>query len=134
MTEHVTVKTGFKKLPDSDALALAGTVIKGAFVDKVIAAAPPFDEATLQTAMDDLKGAIAAQAQAGRGTVVTAVKKKKRNVLDGLLRKLAHYVQANCNDDVQLVVKTGFQAKTASAKSFSRLSPKALFSENVNAG
>ena len=34
MTEHVTVKTGFKKLPDSDALALAGTVIKGAFVDK----------------------------------------------------------------------------------------------------
>ena len=90
--------------------------------------------ATLQTAMDDLKGAIAAQAQAGGGTVVTAVKKKKRNVLDGLLRKLAHYVQANCNDDVQLVVKTGFQAKTASAKSFSRLSPKALFSENVNAG
>ena len=55
MTEQVTVKTGFKKLPDSDALALAGTVIKGAFVDKVIAAAPPFDEATLQTAMDDFR-------------------------------------------------------------------------------
>ena len=65
----------------------------------------------MQTAVDDLKGAIAAQAQAGGGTVVTAVKKKKRNVLDGLLRKLAHYVQANCNDDVQLVVKTGFQCQ-----------------------
>jgi len=105
MTEQVTVKTGFKKLPDSDALALAGTVVKGVFVDKVIAAAPPFDEVTLQTAMDDLKGAIAAQAQARGGTVVTAVKKKKRNVLDALLRKLAHYVQANCNDDTQLVVR-----------------------------
>jgi hypothetical protein len=121
MTEQVTVKTGFKKLPDSDALALAGTVLKGVFVDKVIAAAPPFDEATLQTAMDDLKGAIAAQAQAGGGTVVTAAKKKKRNVLDALLRKLAHYVQANCNDDAQLVVKTGFQAKTASVKSQTQL-------------
>ena len=104
MTEQVTVKTNVKRLSDPDAIAFAGTVIKGVYVDKVIAAAPPFDEATLQTAVDDLKGAIAAQAQAGGGTVVTAVKKKKRNVLDGLLRKLAHYVQANCNDDVQLVV------------------------------
>ena len=99
MTEQVTVKTNVKRLSDPDAIAFAGTVIKGVYVDKVIAAAPPFDEATLQTAVDDLKGAIAAQAQAGGGTVVTAVKKKKRNVLDGLLRKLAHYVQANCNDD-----------------------------------
>jgi hypothetical protein len=133
MTEQVTVKTGFKKLNDSDALALAGTVIKGVFVDKVIAAAPPFDEATLQTAMDDLKGAIAAQAQAGGGTVVTAVKKKKRNVLDGLLRKLAHYVQANCNDDVQLVVKAGFQARATSARSQTQLDKATILSvENVH--
>jgi len=121
MTQQVTVKTNVKRLSDPDAIAFAGTVIKGVCVDKVIAAAPPFDEATLQTAVDDLKGAIAAQAQAGGGTVVTAVKKKKRNVLDGLLRKLAHYVQANCNDDVQLIVKTGFQAKTASVKSQTQL-------------
>ena len=133
MTEQVTVKTGFKKLPDSDALALAGTVVKGVFVDKVIAAAPPFDEATLQTAVDDLKGAIAAQAQAGGGTVVTAIKKKKRNVLDGLLRKLAHYVQANCNDDVQLVVKAGFQARATSARSQTQLDKATILSvENVH--
>ena len=25
--------------------------------------------------------------------------------------EVAHYVQANCNDDVQLVVKTGFQCQ-----------------------
>src|SRR5436309_13153355 len=60
----------------------------------------------------DLTGAIAAQAQAGGGTAVTAVKNKKRSVLDGLLRRLAQYVQANCNDDVQFVLKSGFQAKT----------------------
>ena len=68
MTEQVTVKTNVKRLSDPDAIAFAGTVIKGVYVDKVIAAAPPFDEATLQTAVDDLKGAIAAQAQAGGGT------------------------------------------------------------------
>ena len=76
MNEQVTVKTGFKKLSDSQALATAGAVIKGVFVDKAIAAAPPFDEATLQTAVDDLTGAIAAHAQAGGGTAVTAVKNK----------------------------------------------------------
>src|SRR2546428_6498996 len=91
----VTVKTGFKKLSDSQALAIAGAVANGLFVDKAIAAAPPFDETTLQTAVDDLTGAIAAQAQAGGCTAVTAVKNKKRSVLDGLLRRLAQYVQAN---------------------------------------
>ncbi|OLD19164.1 MAG: hypothetical protein AUI91_09110 [Acidobacteria bacterium 13_1_40CM_3_56_11] len=76
MNEQVTIKTGFKKLSDSQALAIAGAVINGVFVDKAIAAAPPFDETTLQTAVDDLTGAIAAQAQAGGGTAVTAVKNK----------------------------------------------------------
>ena len=40
--------------------------------------APSFDQATLQTAVDDLKGAITTQAQAGGGTVLTAVKKNVR--------------------------------------------------------
>jgi hypothetical protein len=85
------------------------------------------------TTADDLKRAIAAQAQAGGGTVVTAVKKKKRNVLDGLLCKLAHYVQANCNDDVQLVVKAGFQAKTSSARSQTQLDKATILSvDNVH--
>jgi len=98
MIQEVTVKTGFKKLSDSEALAIAGAVLKGVYADKAISAAPPFDQTTLQTAVDDLTGAIAVQAQAGGGTAVTAVKNKKRNALDGLLRKLAHYVQANCNE------------------------------------
>jgi len=32
MTEKITVKTGFRKLSDSQAIAMAGTVIKGVFV------------------------------------------------------------------------------------------------------
>ena len=124
----VTVKTGFKKLSDSQALAIAGAVINGLFVDKAIAAAPPFDETTLQTAVDDLTGAIAAQAQAGGCTAVTAVKNKKRSVLDGLLRRLAQYVQANCNDDVQFVLKSGFQAKTTAVRSQTPLDKATILS------
>src|SRR5438876_5492278 len=117
MTQKVIVLTGFAKLSDAEALATAGAVIKGIYVDKVFAAPPPFDEATLRTSVDDLTGSIATQAQAGGGTTVTTVKNKKRDVLDGLLRKLAHYVQANCNDDVQVVLNSGFQAKTTAVRS-----------------
>jgi len=128
MIQEVTVKTGFKKLSDSEALAIAGAVLKGVYADKAISAAPPFDQTTLQTAVDDLTGAIAVQAQAGGGTAVTAVKNKKRNALDGLLRKLAHYVQANCNDDVQLVLKSGFQAKTIPVRSQTQLDKAKILS------
>jgi len=113
MTQKVIVKTGFQNLSDSEAIALAGAVIKGVYVDK---ATPPVDQQTLETAVDDVNGAIVAQA-AGGGTAATVVKNKKREVLNGLLRKLAHYVQANCNDDLQFVVNSGFQAKTASVRS-----------------
>jgi hypothetical protein len=68
MTQKVIVLTGFNKLSDSQALAIAGAVIKGVYAAKAIAAPPPFDEAPLQTAVDDLTGAIAAQAhQVGYG-------------------------------------------------------------------
>src|SRR3989442_618047 len=41
MTRKVIVLTGFAKLSDAEALATAGAVIKGIYVDKVFAA-PPF--------------------------------------------------------------------------------------------
>src|SRR5207247_9904676 len=58
----------------------------------------------------------------------TAVKNKKRSVLDGLLRKVAQYVQANCNDDVQFVLKSGFQAKTTPVRSQTPLDKATILS------
>jgi Fibronectin type III domain len=115
MNQKVIVKTGFQGLSDSQAIALAGAVIKGAYAEKA-SATPPVDQQTLQTALDDLNGAIVAVQAAGGGTTAIVVKNKKRAVLNGLLRKLAHYVQANCNDDVQFVTNSGFQAKTVNAR------------------
>ena len=116
MNTKVTVKTGFGVLSDSQAIATAGAVLKGVYAEKSLAT-PPVDQATLQTAVDDLNGSIAALQAQGGGRAATVVKKKKREVLNDLLRKLAHYVQANCNDDVQIVLNSGFQAKTTSVRS-----------------
>jgi hypothetical protein len=118
MNQKLIVKTGFSSLSDSEAIALAGAV-KGVYAEKALAT-PPVDQQTLQTALDDVNGAIAAQA-AGGGTAATVVKNKKRAVLDGLLRKLAHYVQANCNDDLQIVTNSGFQARAVAVRSTATL-------------
>ena len=116
MNTKVTVKTGFGVLSDSQAIATAGAVIKGVYAEKSLAT-PPVDQAALHTAVDDLNGSIAALQAQGGGIAATSLKNKKREVLNGLLRKLAHYVQANCNDDVQIVLNSGFQAKTTSVHS-----------------
>ncbi len=63
MTQKVIVLTGFAKLSDAEVRAAAGAVIKGICVDKVFAAPPPFDEATLRTSLDDLSGAITARSE-----------------------------------------------------------------------
>ena len=40
----------------------------------------------------------------------------------------AHYIQANCNDDVQLVLKSGFQARTISVRSQIQLDKTTILS------
>ncbi len=49
-------------------------------------------------------------------------------MLDGLLRRLSQYVQANCNDDVQFVLKSGFQAKTTPVRSQTPLDKATILS------
>src|SRR5438045_1095203 len=117
MAEEVIVLQGFKKMSDSQALATAGAVLKGLYADKTLAANVPVEAAALQTSMDDLNAAIAVQTQGGGGTLATTVKNKERQVLNGQLRKLAHHVQANCNDDIQVVLNCGFQAKATATRS-----------------
>jgi hypothetical protein len=116
MNTKVTVKTGFGVLSDAQAIATAGAVIKGLYAEKSLATAP-VDQATLQTAVDNLNGSIATLQAQGGGMAATTTKNKYREALDGLLRKLAHHVQANCNDDVQIVLNSGFQARTTSVRS-----------------
>lgn len=75
--QQVNVKSTFSKLSDADALTQAGAVMKGIFVDKVISAQPPVDQATFQAAIDDVNAAIIAAAQSGGGTTMITVKNAK---------------------------------------------------------
>jgi hypothetical protein len=69
---------------------------------------PPVDLADVQAALTVFSAAIAAQASGG--VHATSDKNKKRHALVVLLRKLASYVQGNCDDDVTTLLSSGFQA------------------------
>jgi hypothetical protein len=104
MATFIRVMLGFQRLSDSQIISLAGAVLKGlpAFTN------PPVDLLKLlETALDELNAAIAAQAHGG--AAATAEKNNKREAVIALLRQLAHYAQDNCGNDRAKLLSSGFQ-------------------------
>ena len=91
-------------------LAACGGIIKG-LTDNPAYPNPPVDLKTLQAAVDDLNAALAAQAHGG--AAATAEKKNKQEALIKILRRLKHYVEDNCENDLAVLLSSGFQAASA---------------------
>ena len=106
-SKRLRVLLTFTRGDDHQVEQLGGSVNANLYGNKWFTA-PPVDQPTLQTALTDFTTSVAAAAQGG--IHVTANKNKKRHILVGLLRQLALYVQANCNDDLAVLVSSGFQA------------------------
>jgi hypothetical protein len=68
---------------------------------------PPPELAALHPALTDFTTAIAAQPSGGKHATVD--KNSKRHALIVILRKLASYVQANCNHDPTILLSSGFK-------------------------
>jgi len=71
---------------------------------------PPEELKTLESAVEELSAALAAQVQGG--TAATAHKNNKRDAVIELLVKLAHYVQDNCGQNPATLLSSGFQLAT----------------------
>lgn len=69
---------------------------------------PPVLEADFDTALTEFTEAIASAAQGGPAD--TAAKNGKREILIGLLRQLAGYVQSKCENDLATLLSSGFDA------------------------
>jgi hypothetical protein len=86
---------------------MAGAVITG-LTNNPAFPAPTVDLKAVQAAADDLNAALAAQPHGG--TAATAEKNNKQEALIALLRKLKHYVEDNCRNDLAVLLSSGFQA------------------------
>ena len=78
------------------------------------APAPPVDMGTLKAATDVLSAKIAAAADGGKTAV--AEKNHQKEVAVKLLVQVAHYVEANCKDDMTIFLSTGFTPAASTKK------------------
>jgi hypothetical protein len=105
MTQHVRIAYNFMRQSAEQLVTLAGAVITGLTGNSAFPA-PTVDPQMLQAAVDDLNAALAAQALGG--TAATAEKNNKKLALIALLRILKHYVEANCGNDLAVLLSSGF--------------------------
>jgi hypothetical protein len=110
-SQRLRVLLDFSHGPDHQLEEVTGAVIANLNGNKNFPH-PPIDPATLQTALNEFSASIAVAAQGGPHA--TAVKAKKRHTLVNLLRQDALYVQANCNDDLETLLSSGFLAANTS--------------------
>jgi len=106
MSYRVRIADRFKRQSAEQLVTMAGAVITGLTGNPAFPA-PTVDLKIVQAAADDLKAALAAMAYGG--TAATAEKNNKREILIALLRKLKHYVEDNCNNDLAVLLSSGFQ-------------------------
>lgn len=100
--------TNFRRLP-AESVVTASTVVQDHMKDNSNfsgAPAPPVDMPALKAATDLLAAKIAAAADGGKTAI--AEKNHQKEVVAKLLVQLAHYVEANCKDDITIFLSSGF--------------------------
>jgi len=101
--------TNFRKLPPETLLQTSTTVHTNMDGNPnfIGTPAPPVEMATLKSANDALAAANAAAQDGGKKAV--AQRNHQRVIVVKLLIQLAHYVEANCKDDMTIFLSSGFK-------------------------
>ncbi len=110
MSQHVGIADGLRSKSAEQLATTAGGIIAGLTGDPAFPT-PPIELEAVQTAVDELKAALSAQALGG--TAATAEKRNKKEALIMMLRKLRRYVEDSCGNDATILLSSGFQAAVA---------------------
>ena len=110
---QLRVQLGFTNAADHSVVERADDVLVGLYVSTLWIPLPaplvfPVTQAALQTARNNFSTALAAAVLGG--PVATADKNNKRDVLVGLLRPLAGFVQEHHGNDMAKLLASGFEA------------------------
>jgi hypothetical protein len=97
---------GFVGMSDGAVLSRAMAVLTG-LTGNAKFPNPPVDLATLKSAAESFQATIADALDGGKKAIAT--KNKQRAVVIQMLRQLATYVEANCNQDVAIFTSSGFE-------------------------
>ncbi|HMG72663.1 MAG TPA: fibronectin type III domain-containing protein [Pyrinomonadaceae bacterium] len=117
------VSLAFAKLPDTQLDNFAQAVIEQ-MTGNAAFPSPPVAMADLQAASDDYVTKSAAAVKGGQAD--TAAKNNARVVLVEMLRRLAGYVQIHCNNDLAVLLSSGFQTQNPNRASSPLAQPQGL--------
>ena len=133
MEQYLRVMIGYTTLPDHRIEEIAGAVYAGMTAHAAdFPTPPPVTMAELKTATTDFTTAVAAQDMGGKAA--TIAKNVKRDVLIGMLRQLAAFVQLNCDNDLQKLTSSGFEAVVHTNAQSALTQPVIINVENGNSG
>jgi len=100
--------TGFRSMDDPTLEAQGNSVQKGMAASVLAFPTPSVDLTVLATAMSTFAADIAAATDGGKKAITA--KNKQREVIILMLKQLAAYVEATCNNDMAIFTSSGFQA------------------------
>jgi hypothetical protein len=123
MPQRVRIADRFKTQSAEQLVTTAGAVITG-LTNNPTFPAPTVDLKAAQAAADDLNAALAAQAHGG--VAATAEKNNKQEALIIVLRKLKHYVEDSCGNDLAVLLSSGFQAASTTRNRWPLANPSIL--------
>ena len=106
MAKQLRVKLISGGLSDTDIATQAVAVVDG-LTGNLKLTNPPINPADLKTQVDTYASLIAAAADGSKKAITE--RNKQRAVVVKMLRQLAHWVEANCNDDPTILQSSGFQ-------------------------
>ena len=119
----IKVSLGFARLSDAELDNFSQGVIN-ALTGNATYPTPPVTLANMQTARDDFTAKVAVARTGGQAD--TAAKNNSRQTLIGMLRQTSSYVQMKCNDNLELLLGSGFQAQSTSRASVHLEKPQGL--------
>ncbi|MCX7009715.1 MAG: fibronectin type III domain-containing protein [Kiritimatiellaeota bacterium] len=130
--QYMRVMIGFTTVKDHRLEEIAGAVIAGLTASTAAYPTPPVTPANLHTALTEFTAAVAAQEMGGKAATID--KNTKRDTLIGMLRQLAAYVQMKCNDDLQTLTSSGFEAVVNTHTQAPLAKPEIVNLDNGNSG
>ncbi|GAA5484270.1 hypothetical protein [Haloferula sargassicola] len=130
-TSRQRVNVGFAQASDHVLEARTHDVLVNLYGNAAFAT-PPVAEADLREALTAFSTAMADMAQGG--TANTAVKNEKRQTLIGLMRTLAGYVQDTANNNLAVILSSGFEAVSKNRASETLAAPVILAVQPAGGG
>ena len=105
--KKIRALVGLRKLPEGTIKDLLAGSLKGLTVNAKVFPKPPIELAEYQATIEAYQAAIPAALDGSK--TAAAQKNSLREAAIGMYIQLAHYVEANCNDNLATFMLSGFQ-------------------------